>query len=172
MVFRWGHSQSRASPFYVKIKTRGLHFFNARQIISKVLKKININLTICLRFNLYTHVNIDLLTVVPFRTFHSVFQVYGHLADCVLWGGLLGTDWTVCSSPGLFYWSCDPSLGPHCPDCCTSLQEAPSKSRSFQVGEERHSVFTISTLKKYSPIHNIITGSSSFFNLNCFPVFL
>ena len=25
MVFRWGHSRSRASPFYLKIKTRGIH---------------------------------------------------------------------------------------------------------------------------------------------------
>ena len=25
MVFRWGHSRSRASPFYLKIKTRGFH---------------------------------------------------------------------------------------------------------------------------------------------------
>ena len=25
MVFRWGHSRSRASPFHLKIKTRGFH---------------------------------------------------------------------------------------------------------------------------------------------------
>ena len=25
MVFRWGHSRSRASPFYIKIKTRDFH---------------------------------------------------------------------------------------------------------------------------------------------------
>ena len=25
MVFRWGHSQSRASPFYLKIKMQGFH---------------------------------------------------------------------------------------------------------------------------------------------------
>ena len=25
MVFRWGHERSRASPFYLKIKTRGFH---------------------------------------------------------------------------------------------------------------------------------------------------
>ena len=25
MVFQWGHSRSRASPFYIKIKTRGFH---------------------------------------------------------------------------------------------------------------------------------------------------
>ena len=25
MVFRWGHSRSQASPFYLKIKTSGFH---------------------------------------------------------------------------------------------------------------------------------------------------
>ena len=29
MVFRWGHSRSRASPFYFKIKTRGFHMITS-----------------------------------------------------------------------------------------------------------------------------------------------